>query len=262
MELEKRQDFEMIDGGETRLCDLIGLYLRENEMTAVSLFTRAGLTHSIFTTIKTGSMPEPETVRKLADTMNLSRGRLFFLSGYLQKNDLRLTYELSPDDEFFLHRYRGLPEVAKDMIRAGIKVAVKHEDSIYYEDSPYRAKEMPESSGKLYEFITLYLREHNIKPSQFLKNAGIPHSTYTQMRKGSRPGPETISKLAASMAMSKGHLFLLGGYLQTDDLRFLYGLSSHEEILLNNYRKIPNIAKHVVRSVLDGMIQGDTLQVN
>ena len=254
MELEKRQDFEMIDGGETRLGDLIGLYLEENEATAQSLFKRAGLSHSIFTTIKSGSMPTPETVRKLAKAMDLSRGRLFFLSGYLQENDLRLTYGLSPDDEFFLGNYRKLPEFAKDMIRGSIKAAAKHQGSPLYEASPYYLKEMPESSDRLYDFTALYLQQHNITPSQFLKGAGIPHAIYSQMKKGSTPRPETVCKLAASMAVSKGHLFLLGGYLQTDDLRFSYGLSCHEEILLNNYRKIPDVAKNVVRSVLDGMI--------
>ena len=124
MEQEKRQDFEIIHGEETNLIDLIELYLKENETTDVSLFRRSGLAHSVFTSLKKGMIPEPETVRRLADAMSLSRGRLFFLSGYLQETDLRLTYGLSPSDESFLRRYRVLTDDVKDIVRSQIKVAV------------------------------------------------------------------------------------------------------------------------------------------
>ncbi len=80
----------------TPLCLFVETWLQEHETNGSSLFSNAGLPNALYTQLKRGSSPRPNTLRALADEMKVPRGRLFMLAGYCDETDLTI---IDPDPE-------------------------------------------------------------------------------------------------------------------------------------------------------------------
>lgn len=92
------------------LYEFIQEWLRENNTTWDWLVKTSKAPGGVGTRLKNGSMPEPPTIRKLADAMRVPRGRLFLLAGYLKEEDLQITQlGLSAQEEALVALARALP---------------------------------------------------------------------------------------------------------------------------------------------------------
>lgn len=93
------------------------------------LTTQAGVQGSLGTGLKRGSTPRPETLRKLASTMEVPRRKLFELAGYLEPEDLEPeNIEIDdPEISMFFRKYEWdeFTSDERELIRLGIRMALQ-----------------------------------------------------------------------------------------------------------------------------------------
>ena len=90
-------------------------------MSFSTLLASAGLSNPTGTAIKRGAKPREDTIRKLAQAMNLPLRQLLAPAGYAQADIERLVKELdlglTEEEQGVLNRYRTLaPEARKTII--------------------------------------------------------------------------------------------------------------------------------------------------
>lgn len=103
----------------------LGVFIRDwlvqKNWTMDGLAEDAKVAPSVLTDIKYGSMPRPESVRKLAEAMGVSPGRLFILGGYLSKDDLVIrSSELDADTSQLVSAFEATPRQLKPFALASI----------------------------------------------------------------------------------------------------------------------------------------------
>lgn len=109
----------------------------------------------------------------------------------------------------------------------------------------------------LASFIDRWVEQHQTTVKALCDGAGLPHSIFTQLRKGATPRPETLRKVAKAMDLPAVKLFLLAGYLTENDLLRVpeVGLAEDEAFLLAGYRKLSAEGKALLKRGLHGMLE-------
>lgn len=98
------------------LHEFIEQWIKARNTTWEWLFKRAGVPRSVGTRIRQGGTPRPETLRRLAEAVGVSRRKLFELAGYVNAEDLEPT-GLSEEEEQVLDLYRQLPRRDRLLLR-------------------------------------------------------------------------------------------------------------------------------------------------
>ena len=104
----------------SELCETIEHWLESNRLTWKALLTKANLTGPVGTDIRNGSTPRPETLRKLAEAMEVAPQWLFKKVGYISEEETG-TEALRIDDPalelFFQGEWHKLTQAHRDFIR-------------------------------------------------------------------------------------------------------------------------------------------------
>ena len=110
----------------TPLCTMVESWLDDNNTNGSALFKKADLPNALYTQLKRGSEPQPKTIRKLADAMNIPRGRLFKAAGYANDEALWVVDRDPVIEEIFLY-WQKIPESKKDLMLHLLKTASEYE---------------------------------------------------------------------------------------------------------------------------------------
>lgn len=86
----------MVQNTLTPLARLVEDWLVAHNTNGAKLFELAELPNALYTQIKRGSSPRPDTIRALSEAMHVPRGRLFQAAGYADSEDLWI---VDPDPE-------------------------------------------------------------------------------------------------------------------------------------------------------------------
>ena len=111
----------------TPLAGYILSWVNANHTNGSWLFTQAALPPSLFTQLKRGSTPRPDTLRRLAAVMDVPKRRLFELAGYIDQDEFDEDEIDIADPEIALF-FRGyewdeFTNEEQDIIRNAVRMA-------------------------------------------------------------------------------------------------------------------------------------------
>ena len=95
-------------------------------MTWETLFKDAKITNSIGTKIRKGSTPRPDTLRNLAKAMNVSRGTMFQLAGYVDAEDMQGP-KFEVEDEEVALLFRKIAPDRKQLMKRLLETAARYD---------------------------------------------------------------------------------------------------------------------------------------
>ncbi len=105
-------------------------------------------------------------------------------------------------------------------------------------------------SSPIHEDLARWLDAHNTTWDWLISQAGAASGTGTRITRGAIPRPETLKKLAKTIVVSPGTLFLLAGYITEEDLgEGPSSLAPEEEALIVDYRALIPRYRRAVRGV-------------
>lgn len=107
----------------------------------------------------------------------------------------------------------------------------------------------------LAEFVERWIAERGTTAKWLADRAGIPHSTFTEIKRGRTPRPETIRRLADAMRVPRSKLFILADYLTQEDIVYASPapLPPDVEELVIGYQSLPEEGKRWLLGSLRGM---------
>ena len=108
-------------------------WLRANGTNWESLRKQAGVSAPVGTDIRRGSTPRPETLRKLADAMDVPLRTLYILAGYIDASEFEGD-EIDiadPEISLFFRQYEWdeFTEEEKEVIRQAIRMAKAYREA-------------------------------------------------------------------------------------------------------------------------------------
>ncbi|MFQ6027895.1 MAG: hypothetical protein ACE5Q6_10425 [Dehalococcoidia bacterium] len=123
----------MTNQSNVPLYSVIKDWLDARNMSFSTLLTSAGLSNPTGTAIKRGAKPREDTIRKLAQAMNLPLRQLLEAAGYAPADIERLVKELdlglNQDEQGVLNRYRILGPESQRVITELMDVMLGHTPS-------------------------------------------------------------------------------------------------------------------------------------
>ena len=108
-------------------------WLRANGTNWESLRKQAGVSAPVGTDIRRGSTPRPETLRKLADAMDVPLRKLYVLAGYIDASEFDID-EIDiadPEISLFFRQYEWdeFNDEEKEVIRQAIRMAKAYREA-------------------------------------------------------------------------------------------------------------------------------------
>lgn len=92
----------------TPLARFIEEWVDAHGITGSALFKKAGLSNALYSSTKSGAEPRPQTIRALAEVMDVDQGFLFLLAGYVSKDQLEVK-TLDPQEQIILSLWGKVP---------------------------------------------------------------------------------------------------------------------------------------------------------
>ena len=115
------------EGYSSELHKFIDRWVKVQNTTWEALFREAGVANASSTLVRRGSVPRPDTLRKLADAMGVPRRQLFEMTGYVTAEELE-PEEIDIDDPelrlfFSGHDFDEMTEEEREFVRDAVRMA-------------------------------------------------------------------------------------------------------------------------------------------
>jgi len=113
----------------TPLARFIEEWVDAHGITGSALFKKAGLSNALYSSTKSGAEPRPQTIRALAEVMDVDQGVLFLLAGYVSEEQLEVR-SLEPEDQIILSLWKKVDPANQSLVKTLLRTSALRDEEI------------------------------------------------------------------------------------------------------------------------------------